>query len=118
MAAKYANPSGSAPPGMNLLMLTSLVNRFFGLHGLLADVVGDIRQVAFVGTDGIEIVQLTDDVQSTQGFPDLIRAGIDDRNLLTRGYVGASLRNGANASWNCRTNLDGLRRSAWCQLCD
>ena len=42
-------------------LLARLVpNRLFRLHGLLADVVGNIREVAFVGANRGEIVGLAD----------------------------------------------------------
>src|SRR5262249_50196124 len=51
-----------------------------GLGGesrLLADVVGDLGEITFVGLNSGKVVRLADEVEGAQGFPDLVGAGLE-----------------------------------------
>ena len=59
---------------------------------MLAEVVGDFGDAALVGADGGEIVGLADQVESAEGFPDLLGAGIDGGELRAGRYNGSTYR--------------------------
>src|SRR6266853_4406300 len=59
---------------------------FFGEEGLLADAVGDFGEFALIGTDGGEVIHLTNNKKGAEGFPDLLVARIDGGDFRASGY--------------------------------
>jgi hypothetical protein len=49
----------------------------FSKVGLLADAVGDFGEFALVGADGGEIIDLANQIEGAESFPDLFIAGVD-----------------------------------------
>ena len=91
---------------------------FLGFRGLLADVVGDVGQVAFVGTNGREIFGLADQVECAESFPDLVGPGIDDGNLGAGSDVGPGLRDRPDAAGNRGADFRRLPGIRWRQFGD
>src|SRR3984957_13028212 len=83
-------------------------NRFLRFNRLLAHVVGNVGELAFIGEHCVEIADLPDQIERTQSLPNLLARGIDDRDFSADYDIGSGLRNGAAAARNRRTNLDCL----------
>lgn len=67
---------------------SAVADSFFCEVGLLSDAVGDFGEFALVGANGQQVVDLTDEVEGAEGFPDLFIAGIDGGDFSAGGYVG------------------------------
>ena len=67
----------------------ALADGFFSKVGLLADAIGDFGESALVGPDGGEVVDLADEIEGAEGFPDLFVAGVNGCDFGAGGYVGA-----------------------------
>src|SRR5438552_812430 len=50
---------------------------FLGEQGLLADAIRDFREFALIRSDGGQIVNLTDEVERAERFPNLLVARVD-----------------------------------------
>src|SRR5437899_9478952 len=59
----------------------AIADGFFGEEGLLADAVGDFGELALIGADGRQVVNLTDEVERAKGFPNLFVARVDSSDL-------------------------------------
>ena len=59
-----------------------------GEFSLLADVSGDISRAAGYILDGGQILELADEVERAQRFPNFAHAGIDAQDRLAFGYRG------------------------------
>ena len=68
---------------------SAVADGFFGEVGLLADAVGDFGEFALVGADGRQVIDLTDEIEGAESFPDLLVAGIDGGDFGAGGHVGA-----------------------------
>ena len=55
--------------------------------GLLRDGGGEIGDGVSVGFDGGEILRLADEIESAEGFPDHVGAGIEDEERLRGGNL-------------------------------
>src|SRR5258708_40262537 len=87
------------------------------LDRLLANVVGDIRQVALIGANGGKIVGLPDQVKRAQGFPYLVGRGIDYSQFRPCGKVDADTGHGADSSGDRGTDFGDLLVPVF-KLCD
>src|SRR5580698_8653192 len=90
------------------LLPRSVPDNALCFRGLLADVVGNIGQVAFVGANGREVIGLADQVESAQGFPDLVVRGIDHRDLRSCCNIRSGSGYSANAAGNWRADFCNL----------
>jgi hypothetical protein len=91
-------------------MRGAFADGFFGEEGLLADAIGDFREFALVGTDGREVIGLTDEIEGAESFPDLFVTGVDRSDFGPNGYVRArDHKEGADTSADGRANLEGAR---------
>src|SRR6266849_5038345 len=91
-------------------LFRSLPYHFVREYRLLADVVGDVGQFPLIGRDGREIIRSADEIKCPQCFPDLLRARIDNGDLVAGGNRLSNLsRQHAQAAADRRTNLNGLR---------
>ena len=73
---------------------------------MLAEAIGNFGEVALVRADRGEIVGLANEVKRSQGFPDLLRTGIDGADFRA-GRNGSAGSDGkrANAAGDGRANL-------------
>src|SRR6478736_4366294 len=89
--------------------MATLLDRFFGFLGLLADIVGDFGQVAFVGADGWQVFGLTDQVDRSQSLPYLFRARVDHGALIAGRDICTRRYNRADSAGNRGPDLPRLR---------
>jgi len=78
-------------------------------ESLLADAVGDFGEFALIGADGGEVVNLADEKEGAESFPDLFVAGINGGDLVADGYACArDYGEGADASGDGGAEFGGL----------
>jgi len=94
---------------LNELARGAVADGFFGEEGLLADAAGDFGEFAFVDADGGKVVELTDEIEGAQGFPDLLVAGIDGGDFGSGGDI-------RSRSYVERANSAGDRCADFCGL--
>ncbi len=68
-------------------MSSAVEDGFFGEEGLLANAVGDFEEVALVRANGRKVVNLADEKEGAEGFPNLVVAGVDSSDFGAGGYV-------------------------------
>jgi hypothetical protein len=64
----------------------AVADGFFCKKGLLADTVGDFGEFALIGTDGAQVIDLADQVEGAESFPDLFVAGVHGGDIGAGGY--------------------------------
>ena len=104
----------------------TVADGFLSENGLLADTVGDVGEFALIRTDGGEVVDLANNVQGAEGFPNLLVAGVDGGDIGAGGYVRAwRYEERADAPTDGGTNFGGLlsvlrsdRRAIDLQFCN
>ena len=76
---------------------------------MLAEAVGNFGELALVGADGAEIINLADEKEGAEGLPDLVVAGIDGSDFGARGDMRIDGdRKRSNAAADRRTDFDDL----------
>src|SRR6266849_4495123 len=87
----------------------AVADGFFGERGLLTDPVGNFREFALERADGGEVVWLADAVESAEGFPDLLVAGVHGGDFVAGGHAGAgSHGERADSSADGGAEFDGM----------
>ena len=102
-----------APFARNLRLALRLGPLPYGLlrfHGLLADIVRYVGQVALVGQNRRQVVHLSHQIQRPQRLPHLLGSRIDECDFCARSHVGARLRNRADSSRNRRADFNRVRK--------
>ena len=64
----------------------AVADGFFSKVGLLADAIGDFGESALVGPDRGEVVDLADEIEGAESFPDLFVAGVNSGDFSAVGY--------------------------------